>query len=215
VKSAVTTMTEPSAAPVSADRAPLAYWVGLTLRDGTFIQVGYATNFDGCTGNSWFFYVIKGSTTVYNDDGDCGMTGSRTFSLNQRTTTTSSNGTVEYGWNGAVSGLGVVGHTYYTTSDPDSGTHSPGVISELVENGSGNLGDQIPGVKYDAAIQYSKAGTGPYTNVAHGTVNRSTDAACSRSATVKYQVFNDAVADELRAGTVYSSPCYDNGHSLW
>jgi hypothetical protein len=213
-QAAATTMTPPAVNPYRVDSAVAVYWVGLILSSGSFVQAGYLQHAANCpNGNDWFFQAFDpNGNQIIDDQGGCGLVNSRTFSVNMRFSGYVGS-TYEIEWNAEVSGLGVVGHTYYDQKgEVDSGPNIPYAISELTGPSTPSTSDVLAGVEYSPAIDYSQSGAGgsTYNAIQSAVVYRNSYGVCP-----PYEVFNDNLYNEFRDGSVYSSGCWSTGRSLW
>jgi hypothetical protein len=196
-------MTQPAHVSPQGDGAIDFYWIGVYLSDGSFMQAGYADNYPGCGALEWFVQVYGPTgTQLQATTGQCGITGARSFSVNNRS---------PYGWWGEASGIGLIGNEYNDPEASSTGDIAPYAVSELSVSGNKLPAstDVIAGVEYHVALGYSGCGCGGYTDAATATLY-SFNRVCEHE-----EVFNDMIFDEFRAGTVYMSGCWADGRTLW
>jgi len=168
-----TTLSAPGAGPNYPAGTPTRYyWVGTTLGDGLFMQVGYDDPAldTSCPTLRWFVYsqFITSSYPSTWDTGGCGLSGSQTLTL----VNVGWNQTVnKYMWRAKVGGTFVGSYMYSAHGTlPASAT---GVVSEVSTTTSFNHSAPpgLPSARYDAAVQVLLA-SGSWIGLSTGKVLR-------------------------------------------
>lgn len=158
------------------------YNVGLTLPDGSFIQVGYvdlASSFSECGGGqglAWFVTMLTpnggySGPKLWNIGG-CGLSGNHMFAIVQDGQSGSSG---QYDWGFNVSGVPT---RYYYTS-PYGHTPRPNTIifTEIVDPNDVPTGTAFPTDNYSVALQV-KQSDGSWGDISNGLYYGTNDAVC-------------------------------------
>lgn len=205
-----TTMTQPSAGANYPSGGPYRYyWIATRMSDGTFFQAGYADpdRHSNCSGLRWFVAAFDSSNNMlFNDFGYCGMTGTRTFSLEYIASGSTPSARK---WVAKVNGSII--KTFYTQS---AGTVSSqtAVVSEVSQlpqypDFTFSTAPWLPPVKYSPAVQI--VANGSWTAQAGGRLFRGYFAPCS----IYYVA--DLGYNAVRPYSGSGGSCSPDGTSLW
>lgn len=209
------------------DNTALAWWVGVDLADGTFLQAGLVTGSGwGCDSNyGVFVYVIRpdNSNPVHwggQTDGTCGtyITTYGQF-LIQSFLVQDEGGYQLVDWKFSTPFNGYGNGQVFETISSTTGSHKPGVVMELTTlTGTADLADQMgPAGAYPATLTQHGYGN-PYadTLAAAAYVNHTTDCPPSTVAG-EDQGYNPGYPNRAGVGSqaYFGYPCVSNGTPLW
>jgi hypothetical protein len=181
------------------------------LGDGSFYQVGTASNFAGCATSIGFVAGFTPSGEwILNDTFDCGIYPATYYTWSQYQIGEFGN---SYEWITENSNSGVIGGSAFFVGAGGAtvGTNPMGVFSELALGGSGNPStqDTLGPIGFNPALQYlTNSG---WINVDHGKAYYY-NAPCPPY-NVRYEGgYPNADVEE---GSGFSGACTSNGQGLW
>ena len=200
------------------DQAAGYFWIGLTLPDSTFLQVGTVTHGDGCSASNYGYFVQWAQNGKYSPNwlvAPCGQTISTygEFSI----TAGNPSPTTGYCTWSFETPAGLASHSL-ADADCNSGTHTPGVVIELSGSAKVSTSDTLgPAGALPVTITQHSVG-GPFQDTAHANALFNSAAFCPPPNVVgKDQGF---ASDSDHAGmgsptSYFSYGCTSNGTHLW
>jgi len=215
------------------DDAAGFFWVGVTLPDNTFIQVGTVTHSWGCTSSNYGYFAAfdyRGNWTEWGGNGvgganTCGATISTygQFTMFRGNPTTNNQGQTICYWQFRLP-TGAL--TPITIGDPDcdTGTQLPAVYSELSapDGEYVSTSDTMGPAGAYPALQTQHTVNGSYANTAHAHASYSVGPPVYNTFCPPTNVIGDnkssytTQADHAGFGTSLTGyGCTSNGGSLW